>query len=597
MNGKDPHAISISVLQSQLSETQSNLSGYAGKIRELEGKVEEHKGVKVEVGLLRERMEETERDLERLGKGGSAQGRGGRESPVAALLEREEEEEDDDDAASVASMDTVMDNNVVGRKGRARSASMREMDKAEEEERRTADLERERHLVEQNQRLAERLEALSVELDEATKLGQTLKAQHADAATTIKTLEACVVGLEKAVEGRVKEVEGRVSAEAERWMGWRVEFEMGWKKERESWEVEREKLMRVVRDWEERRSEESEASDESEAETVEMSRELSGSTVESKSPRGKKGKGKKKKKGNKGVKVVEGNTKVDIPARVNGTTSAAEAVVVDGGSSAIKSKSSTAAVDDDSGSRNTSLSVGPPLSSLGTRLTQCSIDTDVTLCISRSDRPPLRRRSVGLVPQAQRMSSTRLFFVPLRRCLRSVCNCTHIRKESLSGTCKRRTKNTSSSATCPQKLDLPLPRSINFDRPPAGNMSRAPLIASAVTFLRDPSTSSSPLAQRIAFLESKGLSPPEIEQALSAASSNGGGNYSGGNGYGGGGYGGMRGKEFERDWRDWFIMGVVGGAVGWVGVRLVQVSYVLVEARQGTSRRRCGEGGGGGNGL
>lgn len=59
----------------------------------------------------------------------------------------------------------------------------------------------------------------------------------------------------------------------------------------------------------------------------------------------------------------------------------------------------------------------------------------------------------------------------------------------------------------------------------------------------------------------------------------------------------MRGKEFERDWRDWFIMGVVGGAVGWVGVRLVQVSYVLVEARQGTSRRRCGEGGGGGNGL
>lgn len=35
-------------------------------------------------------------------------------------------------------------------------------------------------------------------------------------------------------------------------------------------------------------------------------------------------------------------------------------------------------------------------------------------------------------------------------------------------------------------------------------------------------------------------------------------------------------REFERDWRDWFIMGVVGGAVGWVAVTLAKVCSVAV---------------------
>ncbi|KAI5478867.1 peroxisomal biogenesis factor 14 [Pseudohyphozyma bogoriensis] len=76
---------------------------------------------------------------------------------------------------------------------------------------------------------------------------------------------------------------------------------------------------------------------------------------------------------------------------------------------------------------------------------------------------------------------------------------------------------------------------------------RQALLTSAITFLRDPSTAASPLAQRVAFLESKGLSQPEIEQALAVATS-----------------------EFDKDWRDWFIMGVIGGTVGWLGYKVAQ---------------------------
>lgn len=98
-------------------------------------------------------------------------------------------------------------------------------------------------------------------------------------------------------------------------------------------------------------------------------------------------------------------------------------------------------------------------------------------------------------------------------------------------------------------------------------MSRQALLSSAISFLRDPSTASSPLAQRVAFLESKGLTPSEIEQALQLATSPN---------LGPSGTmmtpRGTVGREFERDWRDWFIMTVVGGSVGYLAILLAQVS-------------------------
>jgi anthranilate phosphoribosyltransferase len=41
-------------------------------------------------------------------------------------------------------------------------------------------------------------------------------------------------------------------------------------------------------------------------------------------------------------------------------------------------------------------------------------------------------------------------------------------------------------------------------------------LESAISFLQDPKVSGSPLTQQIAFLESKGLSPTEIQQALAS---------------------------------------------------------------------------------
>ncbi|KAL7338068.1 hypothetical protein BJY59DRAFT_758150 [Rhodotorula toruloides] len=109
---------------------------------------------------------------------------------------------------------------------------------------------------------------------------------------------------------------------------------------------------------------------------------------------------------------------------------------------------------------------------------------------------------------------------------------------------------------------------------------RSALLTSAVSFLRDPQTASSPLAQRIAFLESKGLTQPEIQialqQANGAAPGGGGGAPAlvprGAYGAGAGPVGpyGVQMAEYQRDWRDWFIMGVVGGGVGWLAVKLAQ---------------------------
>ncbi|GAA5989962.1 hypothetical protein JCM10908_002398 [Rhodotorula pacifica] len=105
---------------------------------------------------------------------------------------------------------------------------------------------------------------------------------------------------------------------------------------------------------------------------------------------------------------------------------------------------------------------------------------------------------------------------------------------------------------------------------------RAQLVSSAVSFLVDPQTASSPLAQRIAFLESKGLNQNEIQLALQQANNSaapGGppplpraavGPYGSSMSPYAGGF------EYQRDWRDWFVMAVVGGGVSWLAVKLAQ---------------------------
>lgn len=117
---------------------------------------------------------------------------------------------------------------------------------------------------------------------------------------------------------------------------------------------------------------------------------------------------------------------------------------------------------------------------------------------------------------------------------------------------------------------------------------RQDMVASAVSFLQDPKVQQSSVSQRVSFLESKGLSPDEIDEALRQTGSSGAitagaaaqagpshNVYAQGQGYAQGpvyyNNGGMppygmaqqQPPRYDRDWRDWFIMAVVSGTVGY----------------------------------
>lgn len=252
---------SIQALQQQLND----LASHVGRIRDLEGMLKEQEGVREEVENLRRlmeengRKEENERELEREHE------RNGRESPVARMLEREEqEEEDDEDARSIASIDTIVDEQTSATKKKQTNgdvASPLESDETTSEPTSAPstvssdELARERLVLqEQNAALTARLDALSAELDEAIQLGRSLQTQHSEAFSTIKVLEEKIASLETAVEEKVELAQGKVMRECEeRWKGWKEVFEEGWRREKEGWREEREKLWQVVKDWEERK--------------------------------------------------------------------------------------------------------------------------------------------------------------------------------------------------------------------------------------------------------------------------------------------------------------------------------------------------------
>ncbi|EST05839.1 Peroxisome membrane anchor protein Pex14p, N-terminal [Kalmanozyma brasiliensis GHG001] len=112
---------------------------------------------------------------------------------------------------------------------------------------------------------------------------------------------------------------------------------------------------------------------------------------------------------------------------------------------------------------------------------------------------------------------------------------------------------------------------------------RPDMVASAITFLSDPKVQSSSMSQRVSFLESKGLRPHEIDEAIRQANSSQAGNsgyasYAAGPPapyYGGGmPYGPHPAQQQGRDWRDWFIMAVVSGTIGY-GVISLAKKYLM----------------------
>ncbi|EPY53687.1 peroxisomal docking protein Pex14 [Schizosaccharomyces cryophilus OY26] len=91
------------------------------------------------------------------------------------------------------------------------------------------------------------------------------------------------------------------------------------------------------------------------------------------------------------------------------------------------------------------------------------------------------------------------------------------------------------------------------------------LIKDAVEFLRQDSIMNAPDSEKAKFLGSKGLNQDEIQNAFALAQSplyNTMENYSNSE------------NTLTRDWRDWFIMGVISGGFAWSAYTLVK-KYVV----------------------
>jgi len=113
---------------------------------------------------------------------------------------------------------------------------------------------------------------------------------------------------------------------------------------------------------------------------------------------------------------------------------------------------------------------------------------------------------------------------------------------------------------------------------------RQELVRNAVVFLSDPKTLSSPLTQRIKFLEAKGLTPSEIDLSVKQASLNqtAGPSFASPypSVYGPSPYGPL--PMHRWDWRDYFITAVVSGAVTYGAAALFR-KYLLPHLQPPTS--------------
>ncbi|KAI0330545.1 hypothetical protein GY45DRAFT_1323486 [Cubamyces sp. BRFM 1775] len=106
---------------------------------------------------------------------------------------------------------------------------------------------------------------------------------------------------------------------------------------------------------------------------------------------------------------------------------------------------------------------------------------------------------------------------------------------------------------------------------------RQELVRNAVAFLTDPKTQASPLAQRVQFLEAKGLTSPEIEEAMRQATMSQNATRAAPQPYGPSPYGPVYGPmpytpvqppPQQWDWRDYFITAVVSGTVAYGAISL-----------------------------
>ncbi|KAF8807467.1 hypothetical protein BYT27DRAFT_7256068 [Phlegmacium glaucopus] len=114
-------------------------------------------------------------------------------------------------------------------------------------------------------------------------------------------------------------------------------------------------------------------------------------------------------------------------------------------------------------------------------------------------------------------------------------------------------------------------------------MDRQELIRNAVAFLSDPKSQTSPITQRVQFLEAKGLTPAEIDIALKQAAFSAAPSqapYS--NAYEPNPYAVVPSSVSRWDWRDYFVTAVISGTITYGAVTLFK-KYLLPHLQPPTS--------------
>lgn len=245
-------------LQNQLTQTQNSLTGHLDKIRQLEDQFKDHETLKHEVTAMREQMEGSQREMKML-----LSSKRGRQMFGRGQLNGDDDYDDDQNAASddddTRSVVTLMDNEDAQERVRTRRRSEKET-RAKSSERSASpsgstngdrshhDKEVNGDVVKENAELVAKIEIMSNEIAEVVQLSKNLQTQHGEAMNAVKVLTQRVTELEGGIADRIS---AEVHKVENKWELWKTKCEDGWRRDRESWDVERERLRGVVREWEE----------------------------------------------------------------------------------------------------------------------------------------------------------------------------------------------------------------------------------------------------------------------------------------------------------------------------------------------------------
>ncbi|PWZ00025.1 hypothetical protein BCV70DRAFT_161393 [Testicularia cyperi] len=236
----EAHSATITALQAQLSDTQSSLAAHVERIRSLESMLAEHESIKQEVSSIKLQMEEAKREMDETASFRNTGGDFGTLRGLASVR-RLQTGDDFDDGASVASVETVTQNDEASsgsysgrptsQRGGVEHVGPRappdmprgfasedaadldadklpeimeasKLDDVDGSHRLQQELQQQRdeELRAQNAALSSRLEELASQLEQALALSRGLQSQHTQVTDTVRTLEERVQMLEKEVE-------------------------------------------------------------------------------------------------------------------------------------------------------------------------------------------------------------------------------------------------------------------------------------------------------------------------------------------------------------------------------------------------------------